>query len=100
MRYADRITFIKNGEGSYYDPEKGEYVIDEDKTDTVPCNLSSMKIDRTQELFGSMDRSITVARLQRPYTKEYDRVEIDGEPFTIQGKFSPRRRSVFYLEGS
>ncbi|WP_339165375.1 hypothetical protein [Siminovitchia sp. FSL W7-1587] len=97
MRFADRITFVKETE-SYYDPEKGEYVEGEPIKDTKPCMLSKMGVDRTNELFGQIDKVITVARLQRPYTKEFDHVTINGQKYNVKRQ-SDYRKGVFYLEG-
>ncbi len=101
MNFSDRITFVNEGE-SYYDPVKGEYVEGEPTKDTKPCKLSNMGVDRTNELFGQIDRIITVARLQRPYSKEFDHVLI--EKGMHKGKYNVKRQSdyrkgVFYLEG-
>lgn len=86
-------------DGGGYDPEKGEYVEGETTRETLPCHLSPLGIDRTATLFGSMEQRVTVARLMQRYTKSFDRVEIDGETFSVKRPLHKRRRSVFYLEG-
>jgi len=98
MRFADRITFVSKGE-SYYDPYENKYVEGEPRYDTKPCKLSSLGMDRTQQLFGTLDKRITVARLQRPYEKEFDHVEINHKKYTVTG-ISDYRKGVFYLEGA
>lgn len=97
MRFDKRITFVTENE-AYYDPVKGEYVEGELIKDTKPCNLSPIKIDRKKELFGAIDTKITVVRLQRPYTKKFDYIEIDGQKLTLKHQ-SDYRKGVFYLEG-
>ncbi|QDI90214.1 hypothetical protein EPH95_02705 [Salicibibacter halophilus] len=99
MRYAERITFVQV-EGGSYDPEKGGYVEGETTRETVPCHLSPMSTDRTSQLFGSIEQFITIARLQRPYNKAYDRVEIDDKPFSVRRHVRHRNQSVFFLEGA
>jgi|SRR5690606_368444 len=106
MRFADRITFV-NETNAYYDPIQGEYVPGEIIKTTLPCNLSTLGIERTKELFGKIDVIITVARLQRPYTGKIDYVylnEDEKEPDKIKYKYRVKRQSnyrkgVFYLEG-
>lgn len=97
MRFNKRITFVKEG-NPYYDPTQGEYVQGEPIKDTVPCNLSNLGIERTNELFGQIDKIITVARLQRPYNKEFDYIEINNQRYDIKRQ-SDYRKGVFYLEG-
>ena len=97
MRFSDRITFVREGE-TYYDPIQGGYVEGEPIIDTVPCNLSTLGTERTNELFGQIDKKIIVARLQRPYTKTFDRIVINGQKYNLKRQ-SDYRRGVFYLEG-
>lgn len=92
------MTFVTMGE-SYYDPDMGEYVEGELKYDTVPCNLSPIRLDRKKELFGEIDTEITVARLQLPYLKEFDYVTINERKRSIKHR-SDFRKGVFYLEGN
>ncbi len=106
MRFSSRITFVNEAD-SYYDPIKGEYVDGELIKTTKPCNLSTMGVDRTNELFGEMDKIITVARLQHPYNGKIDYVflnEDEDQPDDEKQKYRIRRQSnyrkgVFYLEG-
>ncbi|MEN2467946.1 hypothetical protein [Ornithinibacillus sp. JPR2-1] len=109
MRFADRITFVKEVD-SYYDPVKGEYVEGEPIKTTVPCKLSALGTERTIQLFGELDKKLTVARLQQPYHGHVDYVEIkeisyvDGIKNTKIKKYNVKRQSdyrkgVFYLEG-
>jgi hypothetical protein len=97
MRFNDRITFVKEIE-SYYDPVKGEYVEGEPVLTTKPCNVSTLGINRTNELFGQIDKAVTVARLQRPYTDPFDYVLIDNQKYNVMRQ-SDYRKCVFYLEG-
>src|SRR5699024_1922553 len=78
MRFNKRITFVTDGE-SYYDPNVGDWVEGEKEYDTVPCNISTLKVDRTKQLFGEIDTNIQVVRLQRPYNDEFDYIELDGK---------------------
>lgn len=97
MRFSDRITFVTISE-SVYDPSTGDYIESQPIYDTVPCKLSPIKIDRKKELFGELDTRITVARLQRPYTDEFDHIEINNKKMKLKHR-SDYRKGVFYLEG-
>lgn len=97
MRFSDRITFVNETE-SYYDPIEGRYVKGEPIKTTLPCKLSRLGIERTNELFGQIDRAITVARLQRPYTGKIDYILIDEQKYEVKRQ-SDYRKGVFYLEG-
>jgi|SRR5699024_1017913 len=98
MRMSDRITFVSKGE-SYYDPYENKYIEGEPVYDTQPCKLSTLGIYRTQQLFGTLDKRITVARLQHPYTDDFDYVLINDNKYTVTS-MSDYRKGVFYLEGA
>lgn len=96
MRFNKRVTFVTDGE-SRYDPEIGDYVEGEKDYDTVPCNISTLRVDREKELFGEIDTSVKVVRLLRPYTKDYNYIEIDGRRQRVKTR-SDYKKGVFYLE--
>jgi hypothetical protein len=96
MRFADRLTFVSDKD-SYYDPTLGQYVDGETVKDVQPCHLSSLGTERTVQLFGNLDKGVTVARLQRPYKKEFDHVLINEQKFLVQ-KQSNYKKGVLYLE--
>src|SRR5690625_1357492 len=98
MRFSDRITFV-NIQESYYDPDSGEYVEGEQIKTVVPCKTSRLGIERTKELFGSLDTHITVARLQRPFLNEFNYVLINKQEYKVRRQ-SNYRKGVFYLEGA
>lgn len=99
MRFDERLTIVEESEG-YYDPIQGEFVDGALIKATLPCNLSRLGIDRTNQLFGQMDIRITVARLQQPYEGRIDHVYLDDENIKYQVKRqSDYRKGVFYLEG-
>lgn len=97
MRFDKRITFVEETE-TRYDPVQGEYVEGEPIKTTKPCNLSRLGIERTNELFGEIDKVITVARLQRPYNGKIDYILIDEQKYNVKRQ-SDYRKGVFYLEG-
>ncbi|MEK4968608.1 hypothetical protein MKX29_13450 [Cytobacillus sp. FSL R7-0696] len=97
MRFDDRITFVKEKE-SYYDPVQGEWIEGELIKKTLPCKLSNLGITRTAELFGSIDKRVTVARLQVPFVGPIDYALINEQKYQIKRR-SDYRKGVFYLEG-
>lgn len=97
MRFDERITFVVRND-AYYDPEIGEVVEKDAIKVTVPCMLSTMGMEKTTEIFGSLKRIITVARLQHPYTHGFDYVEIDEKPYKVQRQ-SDYKKGVLFLEG-
>lgn len=102
MRYSDRISFITETEGGY-NPVTGEHDEAERIPDIKSCNVSPVGVERSVQLFGEIDTSIIVARLQRPYNKTFDHVEIpEGQykgEYRIKEHVPHRTKSVFYLEG-
>lgn len=97
MRYNDRITLVVEKDGGY-DPETGKNKEPEVEEVELPCNLSELGIERTSELFGQIDSTIVVARLQRPFRKYVSYAKIEGIKYKIKRQ-SNYRRGVFYLEG-
>jgi hypothetical protein len=97
MRFNSRITFVSVAE-SRYNPESGEYTESEPTKDTVPCNLSRMGVERTNQLFGTVDKQILTARLQRPYNVKFDYALINDQRYNVT-KQSDYKKGVFFLEG-
>jgi len=100
MRFNDRITFIREFEGGF-NPVTGEHEEPRIEDDERACMLSTMGINRTNELFGQVDKQIIVARTQQPYLSDIDYVTITKGNY--QGKYNVMRRSnyrkgVFFLE--
>lgn len=99
MRYSDRITFISETEGGY-NPITSEHDEAVREDNTFPCNISNLGIERSVKLFGAVDISVIVARLQRPYTIPFDYVEVNGDRYNVKSHTPHRSKSVFYLEGA
>lgn len=100
MRFNERITLVNETNG-YYDPIEGRQVPPEIIETTLPCNLSRMGVDRTNELFGQIDTVITVARLQHPYNGKVNYAYLNNKQsikYQIRRQ-SDYRKGVFYLEG-
>lgn len=97
MRYTDRVTFVTESPGGY-NPETGNHEEATLTTETLPCNISPLGISRTQELFGSIAVQVDVVRLQRPYSKRFDYVTIDGKRMNVKRRIPHRRETVLYVE--
>jgi len=102
MRYSDRVSFVTETEGGF-NPETGNYDESKKECDTKPCNISPIGIKRSVELFGEVDTSIIVVRLQRPYHAEFDYIEVPSGQYKgdyrVKEKVLHRKQTVFYLEG-
>lgn len=96
MRYADRVTFFR--EVGHYDPDLSRYVEGQPEKKTLPCNLSFLGIDRQRELFGRIDRTTAVVRLQRPYSREFDYAEINGKRYELLRVTPLRSETAYYFE--
>lgn len=96
MRFNKRITLVKR-QGNYYDPEKGENVELPPKKSVVPCNVTSLGIERKKELFGDIDVNILVVRLQRPHKNSIDYVMYNDKKHTIKSR-SDYKKGVLYIE--
>jgi len=102
MRYIDRVVFITETEGGF-NPDTGNHDEPIEHSEIKPCHISTIGVERSARLFGEIDTSVIVVRLQRPYNKPIDRVEIPngqykGE-YRLKERIPHRTESVFYLEG-
>ncbi len=94
MRYNERIIFVKTS--SHYDANLGKKVEDIPVTSiNVPCNVNSLGIKATIEIFGKSVKNALVARLQYPYIGEYDYVLLRDKKYKVS---LSRRNKDFYLE--
>lgn len=99
MRFIDRVSIVTESEGGY-NPSTGQFDESVQIITKLPCNISQLGVERTVQLFGEMDKTILVVRLQRPYTQPYDYLLIDGKRYNVKRHVPHRRESVFYAEGA
>ena len=99
MRYIDRVSVVTESEGGY-NPSTGQFDEPVQIITKLPCNISQLGVERTMQLFGEMDKTVLVVRLQRPYTQPYDYLLIDSKRYNIKRHVPHRRESVFYVEGA
>ncbi|WP_082234973.1 hypothetical protein [Halobacillus massiliensis] len=98
MRYAERITLHESGQRQY-NPETGKTEVTVDEGLTLPCHLSPTSLEKVQAVFGSTERKVTTARLQRPYKGKADKAVTSGNKFNVLRHVPHRSESVIYLEG-
>lgn len=99
MRFIDRVSIVTESEGGY-NPSTGQFDESVQTITKLPCNISQLGVERTVQLFGEMDKTILVVRLQRPYTQPYDYLLIDNKRYSVRRHVPHRRESVFYVEGA
>jgi hypothetical protein len=98
LRYTDRITLHKTL-GRQYDPSQGKTVVAVDDGVVLPCNLSPVTLEKSAMVFGSVNKKIATARLQRPYKGYADKAVVNGQKYNVLRHILHRSESVFYLEG-
>src|SRR5699024_6785581 len=102
MRFSDRITLYTETEGGY-DPSTGKHEDYKITDKTLPCKLSQLGIQRTNELFGTIDTHIVVARLQNPYKKKKTSAKNYSGMFKreyVIKRQSDKRKPVILLDGA
>lgn len=100
MRFDKRVTFVRETDG-YYDPEKGEWIPGELVEIKLPCNVSKLGLERSNQIFGQIDKAMSVIRLQQPYYKDFEYLYLGDEKdqkYKVKRQ-SDYRKGVFYVEG-
>lgn len=98
MRFDKRVTLI--GESSEkFDPTTGNMVVVPGEETTIPCNASDLGVNRTTELFGKMDKQVTVVRLQRPYQRFVKGARLNGVDYNVIKIVGSRSKTSLYIEG-
>lgn len=99
MRYDKRIIFVRELEEGF-NPSTGNHEEGELIKTTLPCNISSLGVDRSAQLFGEIDTSVIVVRVQRPFKNPFDYALIDEKEYRVKRHIPHDTESVFYLEGA
>lgn len=99
MRYDTEVLFIKNGEGSHYDPDLGEWIDDEPTITATNANVTDLGTNRSVALFGNIKQGAVVIRTQPLFIiPEWDIVEIDGKSYQLTTARQPLDRNSLIAE--
>lgn len=78
MRFMDRVQFYKSNDHYDSDNPSGEPV----KIGEAIANVTHLGVDRSQQLFGSIDVDRLVVRLIEPFNCSWDLLTVnDGETY-------------------
>lgn len=91
MRYDKPIYFVKES-GKYYDPDFGEWQIDEPVKTKRRANITHMSAERQLAVFGDVRSDRAIVRLQRPFIEPYDFIEINGKAHTVDTERCPSNK--------
>ena len=99
MRYDTEVLFIKNGEGSHYDPNLGEWIEGEPTVTATDANVTDLGTDRSVALFGSIKQGAVVVRTQPLFlVPEWDSIEINGKSYKQTTVRKPLERNSMIVE--
>lgn len=99
MRYNTEIFFVKEGAGSHYDPDLGEWVDEEPTCTATSANVTDLGTNRSVALFGSIKQGAKVIRTQPLFLiPEWDTVEIDGKSYQLTTARQPLNRNSLIVE--
>ena len=99
MRYDTKVLFIKNGEGSHYDPDLGEWIEDEPTITATEANVTDLGTNRSVALFGSIKQGAVVIRTQPLFIiPKWDAIEIDGKSYQLTAARQPLDRNSLIVE--
>lgn len=74
MRFADKVQFYKSNDHYDLSNPSGEPV----KVGETIANVTHLGVDRSQQLFGSIDVDRLVVRLVEPFNDGWDLLTING----------------------
>ena len=98
MRYSTPVFFIESGD-KQYDPDSGTWIKGNDIRAKKYANVTHMEVERQQVAFGDVRSDRYVVRLQRPYERAYDHIEIGGKKYVVDIERCPgNKRSMVVVE--
>ncbi|MDT2597047.1 hypothetical protein [Enterococcus dongliensis] len=99
MRYDTKVLFIKNGEGSHYDPDLGEWIEDEPTVTVTDVNVTDLGTERSVKVFGDVREGAKVIRTMPLFSlPEFDHIEIDGKTFKETTARNPSGRHSLIVQ--
>ncbi len=82
MRFLDEVTFEKDGLGSHYNPDLGEWVESVPIRTTANVNVTDVGTDRSMAIFGDIRQGAKVIRTMPIFVvPEYDRIIFNGKTY-------------------
>lgn len=97
MRFDKRVTLVGRS-FEKFDPITGNMIVVPGEGKTVPCNASDLGVNRTIELFGKLDKQVTVVRLQRPHNDFVKCVRLNNIEYNVIKIAGSRSKMTFYIE--
>lgn len=91
MRYDKPIYFVKES-GRHYDPDSGEWQMDEPVKAMRRANITHMSAERQRAIFGDVRSDRSIVRLQRPFIEPYDFIEINGKAHSVDTERCPSNK--------
>lgn len=98
MRYGSRVTFVYEGT-KVYNPNTSKYDQESVEYDPLPCNCSSLSLQRTSLEFGDVQRDINVLRIRGAFTEKVSHAIVNDTKYLVVRPVRYRHDSVFYIEG-
>ncbi|EOH38808.1 hypothetical protein [Enterococcus faecium] len=99
MRYDTKVLFIKNGEGSHYDPDLGEWIEDEPTITATEANVTDLGTNRSVAIFGSVEEGAKVIRTQPLFSiPTFDYIEIEGKTWQQTTARNPAYRNSLIVQ--
>lgn len=99
MRYDTKVLFIKNSEGSHYDPDPGVWIEDEPTVTATDANVTDLGTNRSVTFFGSIKQGAKVIRTQPLFVvPKWDVIEINGKFYQLTTERQPLERDTLIVE--
>lgn len=99
MRFLDEVTFEKDGLGSHYDPNLGEWVETVPIRTTANVNVTDVGTDRSMAIFGDIRQGAKVIRTMPLFVvPEYDRILYEGKTYKDVTTRTPALRNSIIVQ--
>lgn len=99
MRYDKRLVLETVPKIEKYNPKLGrKEVIQKAKEVSVPCHISPLSVERSQEVFGDYRRNYLLVRCKNKVDTKQEVVKVDGDEYRVVKMQRFRAQTVFYLE--
>lgn len=98
MRYSDRVQFLNIVDGAYNPKTSKKEIVRKNVDDLKPCNINPLSLLRTATEFGTIERDISVLRLQGTFNRSVTHCIVNGREYVIKKKLHYTNDTVFYIE--